>query len=169
MATIESFIGRHGDQQIDFEWRPIWPRKQGRKAPSHVGSTQSLVHDVFSPQFSCSSRNFCVGTIYIKSRFLRFLSFLTSVGARNFARSLAKFYSLEWYWCYFRIFCPTVRLKWIATLSVDMHLLHHYKSNLAHLSYFYSLVIGMQKSEIWAKILKNEGLDIYLQNLHTFK
>ena len=42
----------------------------------------------------------------------------------------------------------TVRMKWIAHFAVDILLLHHYKSNLAHLSYLYSLVIGLYKSEI---------------------
>ena len=39
-------------------------------------------------------------------------------------------------------------MKWIAHFAVDILLLHHYKSNLAHLSYFDSLAIG----------IKNEGL-----------
>ena len=41
----------------------------------------------------------------------------------------------------------TVRMKWIAHFAVGILLLHHYRSNLAHLSYFYSLVIGLYKSE----------------------
>ena len=38
-----------------------------------------------------------------------------------------------------------------ASLSVHILLLHHYKSNLAHISDFDSLVIGLSKSERWAK------------------
>ena len=44
-------------------------------------------------------------------------------------------------------FC-TVWLKWIAHFAVGILLLHHYKSGLAYLSDFYSLVIVMYKSEI---------------------
>ena len=39
----------------------------------------------------------------------------------------------------------------------------------SHLSYLYSLVIGMQKYEITEKKLKNERLDAYLRNLHNFE
>ena len=46
-----------------------------------------------------------------------------------------------------------VWLKWISTLSVDMHILRHYESNLAHLSYFNSSVIGILKYEIWLKTI----------------
>ena len=38
-----------------------------------------------------------------------------------------------------------------ASLSVHILLLHHYKSDFAHISDLYSLVIGLYKSEIWAK------------------
>ena len=38
-----------------------------------------------------------------------------------------------------------------ASLSVGKLFLHHHKSDLAHTSDLYSLVIGMYKSEIWAK------------------
>ena len=41
----------------------------------------------------------------------------------------------------------TIRLNMIAHFAVDILLLHHYKSNLAHLSDFYSLVIGISKYE----------------------
>ena len=41
----------------------------------------------------------------------------------------------------------TVWLIRIAHFSVGILLLHHYKSDLAHLSDFDSLVIGMSKSE----------------------
>ena len=44
----------------------------------------------------------------------------------------------------------TVCMKSLTMFSVDMHLLHHYGRNFAHLSYFYSLVIGLYKSERWA-------------------
>ena len=40
------------------------------------------------------------------------------------------------------------RSTWIAHFAVDILLLHHYKSNLAHLSDFDSLVNGLSKSEI---------------------
>ena len=45
----------------------------------------------------------------------------------------------------------TVRLIWIAHFSVHVLLLHHYGSDLAHLSDFDSLVIGLPKSEIWVE------------------
>ena len=41
----------------------------------------------------------------------------------------------------------TVWLKWIAHLAVGILLLHHYVSDLAHLSDLYSSVIGLYKSE----------------------
>ena len=41
----------------------------------------------------------------------------------------------------------TVWLKWIAHFAVDVLLLRHYKSDLAHLSDFDSLVIDIPKSE----------------------
>ena len=41
----------------------------------------------------------------------------------------------------------TVRMIEIAHFSVHILLLHHYKSNLSHLSDFDSLVIGLSKSE----------------------
>ena len=50
-----------------------------------------------------------------------------------------------------KVFVCTVRLKWIETLSVDMYLPRHYRSILAHLSYLYSLIIGLKKSKRWAK------------------
>ena len=40
------------------------------------------------------------------------------------------------------------RSPWIAHFAVDILLLHHYKSDLAHLSDFDSLVNGLSKSEI---------------------
>ena len=40
------------------------------------------------------------------------------------------------------------RSSWIAHFAVDILLLHHYKSDLAHLSDFDSLVNGLSKSEI---------------------
>ena len=40
------------------------------------------------------------------------------------------------------------RYSWIARFAVDILLLHHYKSDLAHLSDFDSLVNGLPKSEI---------------------
>ena len=43
------------------------------------------------------------------------------------------------------------RSSWIAHFSVDILLLHHYKSDLAHLSDFDSLVNGLSKSETRAK------------------
>ena len=62
------------------------------------------------------------------------------------------------------------RSLWIAHFAVDILLLHHYKSNLAHLSDFDSLVNGLPKSEIRAKTNeKNEGLIVYLRNLYTFQ
>ena len=51
----------------------------------------------------------------------------------------------------FSVEMNTVRLIWIAHFVVDILLLHHYKRDLAHLSDLYSLVIGMYKSERWAK------------------
>ena len=44
--------------------------------------------------------------------------------------------------------------EWDASLSVHILLLHHYKSDLAHISDFDSLVIGLSKSERWAKNIK---------------
>ena len=50
---------------------------------------------------------------------------------------------------------PTVWMISTARFSVHILLLHHYASDLAHLSDLYSLVIGMYKSQIWTKkILK---------------
>ena len=64
----------------------------------------------------------------------------------------------------------TVWLKWIAHFAVGILLPHHYESNLAHLSDLCSLVIGLYKSERRAKKeLKNKGLVVNLQNLHTFE
>ena len=37
----------------------------------------------------------------------------------------------------------TVRMKIMTMFSVDIHILNHYKRNFAHLSDFYSLVIGL--------------------------
>ena len=42
---------------------------------------------------------------------------------------------------------PTVRMISIAHFSVHILLLHHYQSDLAHLSDLYSIVIGLYKSE----------------------
>ena len=44
----------------------------------------------------------------------------------------------------------TVLLISTAHFAVGILLLHNYRSNLAHLSDLYSLVIGLYKSEIWA-------------------
>ena len=41
----------------------------------------------------------------------------------------------------------TLRMKWIAHFAVDILLLHHYESDVAHLSYLDSLVIEISKSE----------------------
>ena len=41
----------------------------------------------------------------------------------------------------------------VTNFSVDMYLLHQYKRNVSHLSYFSSLVIGLYKYEISAKII----------------
>ena len=46
---------------------------------------------------------------------------------------------------------PTVSMISIAHSSVHILLLHHYRSDLAHLSDLESLVIGMSQSERWAK------------------
>ena len=46
------------------------------------------------------------------------------IPVRMYYHSLIKFMA---------VFFSTVWLKWIVTLSVDMHILHHYKSKLAHL------------------------------------
>ena len=43
---------------------------------------------------------------------------------------------------------PTVWMISIAHFAVGILLLHHYRSNLAHLSDFDSLVIGLSKSEL---------------------
>ena len=45
----------------------------------------------------------------------------------------------------------TVMLIEMPRFSVAKLLLHHYKSDLAHISDLYSLVIGLYKSGIWAK------------------
>ena len=61
-------------------------------------------------------------------------------------------------------------LKWIATLLVDILILHHYGSNLAHISDFYSFVILLQKFERWAKNnLQIRGYYSYLRNFITLK
>ena len=49
----------------------------------------------------------------------------------------------------------TVWFKWISQFAVGILLLHHYESDLDYLSDLYSLVIGLYKSERWAKKLKN--------------
>ena len=41
------------------------------------------------------------------------------------------------------VFVYCKRLKWIAKRSVDMHLLRHYKRNLAHISDSYSLEVEL--------------------------
>ena len=51
-------------------------------------------------------------------------------------------------------FLYTVRMIEIAHFSVYILLLHHYKSDLAHISDFDSLVIGISQSERWAKNIK---------------
>ena len=48
-------------------------------------------------------------------------------------------------------FLYTVWLIEIAHFSVHILLLHHYMCDLAHISDFDSLVIGISKSERWAK------------------
>ena len=48
----------------------------------------------------------------------------------------------------------TVRMIEIAHFSVHILLLHHYKSDFAHTSYLYSLVIGLYKAVIWTKKIK---------------
>ena len=50
-----------------------------------------------------------------------------------------------------RVTFGTVRLNRIAHFAVDILLLHQYNSDLSHLSYLYSLVIGMYKYERWEK------------------
>ena len=52
----------------------------------------------------------------------------------------------------------TVMLIEMPRFYVGKLLLHHYMSDLARLSYFNSLVIGISTSEILEKKLKNEGL-----------
>ena len=42
----------------------------------------------------------------------------------------------------------TALMKWISHFAVDILLLHHYKSDLSHLSDFDILVIGLSKFEI---------------------
>ena len=54
-------------------------------------------------------------------------------------------------WVAERYYCKD---EWDASLSVHILLLHHYKSDLAHISDFDSLVIGLPQSEIWAKKIK---------------
>ena len=46
------------------------------------------------------------------------------------------------------------RSSWIAHFAVDILLLHHYESDLAHLSDFDSVVNGISKFEIRAKDIK---------------
>ena len=48
----------------------------------------------------------------------------------------------------------TAWLNRIAHFAVGILLLNHYGSDLAHISYLYSLVIGLYKSWIWEKIIK---------------
>ena len=60
------------------------------------------------------------------------------------------------YSMYWKVSCPiqpysTVRMISTAHFSVHTLLLHHYEINLAHISYFDSLVIQLSKSERWAK------------------
>ena len=49
------------------------------------------------------------------------------------------------------IFGGTVWMNEMPRFYVVKLLLHHYRSDLAHLSDFESLVIGMSQSERWAK------------------
>ena len=75
---------------------------------------------------------------------------------------------------YWKASCPhqpdsTAWLNRIAHFAVGILLLHHYRSDLARLSDFYSLVFGIYKSERWAKQIKNEGLVVHVRNLHTFE
>ena len=56
------------------------------------------------------------------------------------------------------IFKYIVRLIWIAHFASGILILHHYRSDLAHLSDFDTLVIGISKSKRWAKKLKMKEL-----------
>ena len=62
----------------------------------------------------------------------------------------------------------TVWMISMAHFAVGILLLYHYKSDLANLSDFEILVIGISKPERWAKNIKNEGLVSNLRNLHSF-
>ena len=59
-------------------------------------------------------------------------------------------------------------MEWIAHFAVGILLLNHYRSNLAHISDFDSLVIGLSNLKDDKKIIKNEGLVVKRQNLHSF-
>ena len=63
----------------------------------------------------------------------------------------------------------TVWMISTARFSVHILLLHHYGSDLAHISDRYSSVIEMYLSEMLEKIVENKGLVVYIQNLHTFE
>ena len=56
-------------------------------------------------------------------------------------------------WEYGQSFHPysTVRMNEMPRFYVGKLLLHHYRKDLAHISYLYSLVIEVYKSERWAK------------------
>ena len=79
--------------------------------------------------------------IYIKHENLRYVTFLYTK-----RQSLKKKQDNLRY-----IFLYTVWLKWRAHFAVDILLLHHYKSDLSHLSGFDSLGIVLSKSERWTK------------------
>ena len=60
--------------------------------------------------------------------------------------SVVKYRSTIGRFCFGRT--KLTRSPWIAHFAVDVLLLHHYRSDLAHLSDFDSLVNGISKSEI---------------------
>ena len=58
-----------------------------------------------------------------------------------------KFEFIGYVFCDSGLFYYTVWLKWIAHFEVGIIFIHQYKSDLAHLSYLHSLVIGLYKYE----------------------
>ena len=78
----------------------------------------------------------------------------------------SKNWAINWWWAIkfyltlrfpFIIYWYYIGTFWlISTARFSVHILplHHYKSDLAHISDFDSFVIGLSKSERWAKIIK---------------
>ena len=62
----------------------------------------------------------------------------------------------------------TVRMKYLTIFSGQLHLLHQFKSDFAHLLVFKNLIIELLNAKNEQKIIKDEILDTTIENLHTF-